>query len=317
MSVCPFCKAPVQQTTAPCPRCGKLASEHPSIAAVQGRTLNTDFDDEPLGDLDLQQGSGVGGAGGSAAASYDGGGVTFDDDLFGDGDAGALELDVPAAHGAHGSRGAMVAEPPAGPAVPDLVLDAPPVSSAPQLAAGAAMRASGTHPTAGTSGTHPAAVAAPRPPPGSDRSIPAAPASDPSIPAAPTSGHGFAAPSSSAGAVPAAPSSGSLPNVPAPASAPARPDPAALVAKYPPPPRAIWESPVYACKVLWRQFELRRDLESLRRRRSPDVPLYEAALRTHDPKAFAVGLAITCAGIALASFVFFLPVILRFLRAPD
>src|SRR5690606_30515441 len=83
-------------------------------------------------------------------------------------------------------------------------------------------------------------------------------------------------------------------------------DAAAVVAKYPPPPQAIWQAPIYACKVLYRQLELRQDLESLRRRRSPDVPLYEAALRAHDPKAYSLGLAITCAGLALASFVFFL-----------
>ena len=70
-------------------------------------------------------------------------------------------------------------------------------------------------------------------------------------------------------------------------------------------------------KVLWRQFELRQDLTSLRNRRSPDVPLYERALRAYDPKTFALGLAITCAGLALASFIFFLPVILRFLRDPS
>lgn len=74
--------------------------------------------------------------------------------------------------------------------------------------------------------------------------------------------------------------------------------------------------PWYALRVLWRQFELRQDLASLRKRRSPDVPLYERALKTHDPKTFAVGLAITCAAVTIAMFVFFLPVILRFVRDP-
>jgi hypothetical protein len=90
-----------------------------------------------------------------------------------------------------------------------------------------------------------------------------------------------------------------------------------MVAKYPPPPEAIWQAPVYACRVLFRQFELKQDLVALRRRRSPDVALYEAALQAHDPKALTLGLALTCAGLAIAGFVFFLPVILRFLRAPD
>ena len=70
-------------------------------------------------------------------------------------------------------------------------------------------------------------------------------------------------------------------------------------------------------KVLWRQFELHRDLASLRRRRSPDVPLYERALKAHDAKMFMLGLVLTCAGVMLASFIFFLPVILRLLRASD
>ena len=86
---------------------------------------------------------------------------------------------------------------------------------------------------------------------------------------------------------------------------------------FPPAAREGLGAPVYAMKVRWRQFELRQDLASLRNRRSPDVLLYERALRTHDAKTFALGLAITCAGLALASFVFFLPVILRFLRDPD
>ncbi|MDF2696396.1 MAG: hypothetical protein K0S65_4779, partial [Labilithrix sp.] len=77
-----------------------------------------------------------------------------------------------------------------------------------------------------------------------------------------------------------------------------------------------WGSPAYAVKVLLRQFELRQDLASLKKRRSPDVPLYERALRTHDAKTFTVGLAILCAGLTIATFVFFLPVILRFVRDP-
>lgn len=92
---------------------------------------------------------------------------------------------------------------------------------------------------------------------------------------------------------------------------------AAMIARYPATPDKVWETPAYALKVLWRQLELRQDLVSLRRRRSPDAPLYERALRTHDAKTFALGLAITCAGLVVASFIFFLPVLLRFLRAPD
>ena len=71
---------------------------------------------------------------------------------------------------------------------------------------------------------------------------------------------------------------------------------------------------MYAIRVVMRQFELRTDLESLRRRRSPDVPLYEAALRAYDVKTFRLGMAINFAALTVATFIFFLPVILRFMR---
>lgn len=90
-----------------------------------------------------------------------------------------------------------------------------------------------------------------------------------------------------------------------------------MIARYPLPPAKLWEAPIYAMKVIWRQMELRQDLASLRKKRSPDVALYERALKTHDPRTFALGLAITCATLAIASFVFFLPVILRFMRDSD
>jgi len=40
-------------------------------------------------------------------------------------------------------------------------------------------------------------------------------------------------------------------------------------------PLVFAHAPMYAVRVVLRQLELRTDLESLRRRRSPDVPLYE------------------------------------------
>ena len=72
---------------------------------------------------------------------------------------------------------------------------------------------------------------------------------------------------------------------------------------------------MYAVRVVLRQLELRTDLESLRRRRSPDVPLYEAALRAYDKKTFRLGMAINVAALTVATFIFFLPVIIRFMRA--
>ena len=45
------------------------------------------------------------------------------------------------------------------------------------------------------------------------------------------------------------------------------------------------------------------------------MPLYEAALRSYDVKTFRLGMALNCAFFATATFIFFLPVILRFMRA--
>ena len=88
-----------------------------------------------------------------------------------------------------------------------------------------------------------------------------------------------------------------------------------MIARYPSPPTKILEAPKYAIRILLRQFELRSELESLRRRRSPDVPLYEAALRTYDTKTFRLGMALLCAALTVTTFIVFLPVIIRFMRA--
>jgi hypothetical protein len=98
------------------------------------------------------------------------------------------------------------------------------------------------------------------------------------------------------------------------AARPAKPSAAAMIARYPSPPTSLLGAPMYAVRVALRQIELRTDLESLRRRRSPDVPLYEAALEAYEPKTFRLGMAMSCAALTLATFIFFLPVILRFAR---
>jgi hypothetical protein len=72
--------------------------------------------------------------------------------------------------------------------------------------------------------------------------------------------------------------------------------------------------PGYFCRVFLRRLELRRDLEALRRKRSFDIPLYEAALRAHDARAYGIGRAITAVLVALGTLIFFSPVIARFLR---
>jgi hypothetical protein len=290
------------------------------------RTLNDDFDEDdlPSGSLDLEKGGGQVGTG--AASSYSGGdGIDFDDELDGDeaGGGGALELDLP--HQQQRAATPPTPGPPAGAPsrdVPDLVLNAPTAQAkggsshgmqqAPPAARSSgspdAVRTSGMHPAAGQSGQHPAA---PPPPSSSGRALQTMHAPD----AAPSEGghHGFAppAPSSSRGVEdPSGPQS-----VPQPPAPPAKPTAAAVIAKYPSPPTKIGQAPMYAVRVILRQLELRTDLESLRRRRSPDVALYEAALRAYDKKTFRLGMAINCAALTVATFVFFLPVIIRFVRA--
>jgi hypothetical protein len=306
------------------------------------RELNDDFDEDdlPSGSLDLEKGSGQVGAG--ATSTYGNDGIDFDDDLYGSDDAGAnkaLELDLPNAPPSAARRAPAPAPqaPPRGPMdVPDLAFDAAPqrarsgqhpaAAPPPPRSSGSlpAVRTSGTHPAAGQSGQHPAAGAIPPAPPSSSHGVsvghaPAAPAG-----AAGEEGHhGFAppAPSSASGLQdPSGPQSG--PTGPTGLTAPmapmaplAKPTGAAMIAKYPAPPTKIAQAPMYTVRVILRQLELRTDLESLRRRRSPDVPLYEAALRAYDTRTFRLGMAINCAALAIATFVFFLPVMLRFLRA--
>ena len=285
MSVCPFCKTPVTNPTAPCPKCGKLAAEHPSIAAISGRTLSTDFDDDDHGELSLESG---GRAGDAASAhghmGYDSGkGVTLDDDLFDDGEAaGPLELDVP--------------DLPRPPSAPDLSIPEPPGSS----------RKPGAPATSKAPPTSEPRIPSPGPPPAAHSSG--------KMPAAPP-----AAASSSSGRFAVSPDSS--PDTASPHEPPPPPSPtdqaAVKIANYPPAPAKIWQAPKYALQVLYRQFELKQDLESLKRKRSPDVGLYERALRTHDPKMYKTGLAITGIALFFATILFFMPVIKRFAFAPE
>jgi hypothetical protein len=93
-------------------------------------------------------------------------------------------------------------------------------------------------------------------------------------------------------------------------------DAAALsIARYPRAPERLWATPKYAWLVVLRQVELRRDLAALRHRRSPDVPLYEAALVAYNRRAFRRGALLGGALVLAAAVLFFMPVILRFARA--
>jgi hypothetical protein len=271
------------------------------------RTLSDDFEDEdsPGGSLDLDTGSGTSHAGVAGQSSYDAGGLDFDDEFGDDGPKGGdLQLDLPedspAALRSKGppasspslkpQQGGLSAPPqPAGPGGVPSRAPAPVLSQQPP-----ASRPSGGF-AAGSASSHGPAA------PPSSRSMPAG-STDSSH--GPASGHG-----PSAGGAPAAAVQSLAPAPAAPPSA------AAVIARYPAPPAKVIEAPGYAVRVILRQLELRANLDSLRRRRSPDVPLYEAALTAYDPKSFRLGVALNCALFAVATVIVSLPVILRFVRA--
>jgi hypothetical protein len=322
MHTCPFCKSAVPQLSGPCPRCGKQLGPA-SATQVQGggRALDDGWGDDGSdalsGGLDLSRGGSMAaGVGASGPSAYSGGGLSLgdDDDPFADDAAGgSLELDIPSHHTAQSTRSMPAGsnpsgQPPpggqqqhhqqhqAGGGVPDLVM--PPPRSSNSLGVGPV----------------------PPPPPSSQPSFSGPPSSQPQVSAPPVFGQQQSQPQfdqpppSQPHVAPQQPQQHEPPQPPRP---PPPPDPAAMIARFPTPPQKIWEAPIYAIRVCLRQLELRQDLASLRKKRSPDVALYERALRTHDEKTFMVGLAITGAAIFVASFIFFLPVILRFLRAPD
>jgi hypothetical protein len=229
------------------------------------------------------------------------------------------------------------AGPAPGAAVPDLDLPAGPAAPPPSQpgaplrssmreieeegAGGPALELDDTRGPASQPGpaSHPGAPAsqpgAPASHPGGPASHPGVPASHPGVPASHPGG-----PASHPGgpasdpAVGGPPSSEPAPSAPKPPPPP--PTPAQIVAQYPAAPGDVWGAPQYAIRVLLRQFQLRQDLTSLRRRRSPDVPLYEAALHAHDHRAFALGLGMSLAGLTVACLFVALPVIARFVMAP-
>ena len=260
------------------------------------RELNDDFDEDdlPAGNLDLEKGGSRVGAG--VPSNYGGEGIDFDDELADhSGPSGPLELDMPTGGGpasGHGASSPAQGGPPkvtmAGPGgVPDLAM---PSKATP--------RPSGQQ----------QAVSAPPAPPASE-------GHNGFAPPPPSSSSTMAPDPHSSGRLSASHGNGPPDSAPQlPPEPPAKPTPAAVIAKYPVPPHSIANAPMYALRVVMRQFELRTDLESLRRRRSPDVPLYEAALRAYDVKTFRLGMAINFAALTVATFIFFLPVILRFMR---
>ncbi|HSO34187.1 MAG TPA: hypothetical protein VLT33_16745 [Labilithrix sp.] len=77
-------------------------------------------------------------------------------------------------------------------------------------------------------------------------------------------------------------------------------------------PAGILGTPGYAVRVILRKRELRADLARARVRRSQDVSLYEASLRTSDDGAVRNGLVLMAALLVLAGL--FVAVGVHFLR---
>lgn len=66
-------------------------------------------------------------------------------------------------------------------------------------------------------------------------------------------------------------------------------------------PAGLFSYPGYALRVLRRRRVLKRDLEGARHRRSQDVGLYEASLRTADDRAVRKGLVLLATLIFMAT----------------
>ena len=105
------------------------------------------------------------------------------------------------------------------------------------------------------------------------------------------------------------------PSEAAAASVRQRPTAAAVIANYPPVPVKVRDAPKYTLQIMIRQMELRSELVSLRRRRSPDVPLYESALRAYEPAMFHLGAAVSVSILVGVLLLVCLPLIVRVLGA--
>lgn len=249
--------------------------------------LGDEFDEESsAGSLELEVGSRTAPNTTEGSTRYGGGDVDFDDDPFEEGTPhDKLELDLPPSGN---KRAAASLAPREAAPTPD---DEPSLPAGPSFSLmPAAVRSSGAHRVTDppASPPRPVSVSLPVPSQSSVRPI------DEASRAASAPPPGQAPPST--GAVSS--SSG-----------------ASMIANYPPPPQLIRHAPMYAAQVLLRRLELRRDLVSLRRRRSPDVRLYEAALDAYEPATFRLGVAMLIALTLITILVFSLPLIVRGMAA--
>lgn len=297
MTVCPFCKKMVVNPNGgPCPSCGKTGqpSNAPAASPRAAAAAPAAGGGEDWDELEIQRGSSSTQSS-NAPSSYGGGslgGLGDDDD--GGGAGISLELDTPV----RSQAPAQMSAPPQ--AMQQQQPQPPQQPSGP--------------PRTGASGGYPAHRDQQMPQPLPARSGRPG-GSDPSMAHQQSTPNSLAPPSSSQVAI-QQPQQGpqSMPSgyQGGPMAPPGAPDAAMMIARYPAPPQQWFKTPLYALKVLYRQFELRQDIDALKKKRSPDVPLYERALKTHDGMKFMIGMAINFAVFMVLTTLFFLPVIRRF-----
>lgn len=87
------------------------------------------------------------------------------------------------------------------------------------------------------------------------------------------------------------------------------------VAEYGDPPEALWQTPVYAARVLWRKHELRNELLQARvANRQDRVKMFEDALKVDDAPSVKMGVLLSLGAFFLVVFLAALPVAIRFIK---
>ncbi len=87
------------------------------------------------------------------------------------------------------------------------------------------------------------------------------------------------------------------------------------VAEYGDPPEAIWQTPMYAARVLWRKHELRNELLEARvANRQDRVKMFEDALKVDDAPSVKMGMLLSAGAFVLVVFLAALPVAIRFIK---
>ena len=87
------------------------------------------------------------------------------------------------------------------------------------------------------------------------------------------------------------------------------------LAQFGDPPEAIWQTPMYAARVLYRKHEMRNELLAARvDRRLDRVKMFEDALQAEDKPSVTKGIILSVAAFCLVVFLAALPVAIRFIK---